>query len=135
KIDSQRGAILATELKNNSAKLARWTAQSILAGADQMKIGYVSRAAKNNCYEHVVLGTQFYKPREFATQITLSINNMWGIVKMLVELFLRQEDGKFVMVKDPNKAVVRVYAVPPGTFEDDEEEEDEEEDDAGDDDA
>lgn len=35
----KRGAILATELKNNSAKLARWTAQSILSGADQMKIG------------------------------------------------------------------------------------------------
>lgn len=35
----QRGAILATELKNNSAKLAKWTAQSILSGADQMKIG------------------------------------------------------------------------------------------------
>lgn len=36
---SQRGAILATELKNNSAKLAKWTAQAILAGSDQMKIG------------------------------------------------------------------------------------------------
>ncbi|CAN0317642.1 unnamed protein product, partial [Discosporangium mesarthrocarpum] len=39
RIDTQRGAILATELKNNSAKLAKWTAQSILSGADQMKIG------------------------------------------------------------------------------------------------
>lgn len=38
-LDRQRGAILATELKNNSAKLAKWTAQSILSGADQMKIG------------------------------------------------------------------------------------------------
>jgi translation initiation factor 3 subunit D len=36
KIDSQRGAVLATELKNNSAKLAKWTAQSIIAGADQV---------------------------------------------------------------------------------------------------
>jgi translation initiation factor 3 subunit D len=39
KIDQQRGAVLATELKNNSCKLAKWTAQSILAGADQMKLG------------------------------------------------------------------------------------------------
>ena len=43
KLDGQRGAVLATELKNNSCKLAKWTAQSILCGADQMKIGYVSR--------------------------------------------------------------------------------------------
>jgi hypothetical protein len=33
KIDTQRGAVLATELKNNSCKLAKWTAQSIIAGA------------------------------------------------------------------------------------------------------
>jgi len=39
KIDTQRGAVLATELKNNSCRLARWTAQSLLAGADLMKLG------------------------------------------------------------------------------------------------
>ncbi len=42
KLDSQRGAVVATEMKNNSCKLARWTVQSVLAGADLMKIGYVS---------------------------------------------------------------------------------------------
>lgn len=39
KLDSQRGAVVATEMKNNSCKLAKWTVQSILAGADLMKIG------------------------------------------------------------------------------------------------
>lgn len=39
KLVSQRGAVVATEMKNNSCKLARWTVQSILAKADQMKIG------------------------------------------------------------------------------------------------
>ena len=46
KLDSQRGAVLANELKNNACKLSKWTAQSLLAGADLMKIGFVSR--KNN---------------------------------------------------------------------------------------
>jgi Eukaryotic translation initiation factor 3 subunit 7 (eIF-3) len=41
KIDSQRGAVLATELKNNSAKLAKWTAQSIIAGADQVSLASI----------------------------------------------------------------------------------------------
>ena len=41
KLDSQRGAVIATEMKNNSSKLARWAVQSILAGAEQMKMGYV----------------------------------------------------------------------------------------------
>jgi translation initiation factor 3 subunit D len=39
KLVSQRGAVVATEMKNNSVKLARWTVQSILAKADVMKVG------------------------------------------------------------------------------------------------
>jgi translation initiation factor 3 subunit D len=42
KLVSQRGAVVATEMKNNSVKLARWTVQSILAKADIMKLGYVN---------------------------------------------------------------------------------------------
>lgn len=41
KLVSQRGAVVATEMKNNSVKLARWTVQSILAKADVMKLGLV----------------------------------------------------------------------------------------------
>lgn len=41
KLDSQRGAVVATEMKNNSCKLARWAVQSILADATYMKIGYL----------------------------------------------------------------------------------------------
>ena len=40
KLDSQRGAVVGSELKNNAFKIAKWTAQSILADADQMKIGF-----------------------------------------------------------------------------------------------
>lgn len=41
KLASQRGAVVATEMKNNSCKLARWTTQAILAKADMIKLGYV----------------------------------------------------------------------------------------------
>lgn len=39
KLDSQRGAVLATELKNNSYKLARWTCCAMLAGSEYLKLG------------------------------------------------------------------------------------------------
>jgi translation initiation factor 3 subunit D len=120
KIDSQRGAVLATELKNNSFKLAKWTAQSILAGADQMKIGFVSRATPKNNYEHQILATQFYRPKDFATQITLSEGQMWATFRMFVQMLQKQEEGKYVLMRDPNKAIVNLYKVPPETFEDDE---------------
>lgn len=48
KVDTQKGSLLATQLKNNSFKLAKWAAQSILAGADLMKIGCV-RAGTERC--------------------------------------------------------------------------------------
>jgi len=39
KLDVQRGAVLANELKNNSCKLAKWTVQALLAGSDYIKFG------------------------------------------------------------------------------------------------
>jgi hypothetical protein len=41
KLDTQRGAVLANELRNNACKLAKWTVQALLAGSDQIKFGYV----------------------------------------------------------------------------------------------
>jgi translation initiation factor 3 subunit D len=128
RLDAQRGAVLATELKNNSFKLAKWTASSLLAGADQMKIGFVSRTAPKNAYEHVILGTQFYRPKDFATQITLKEGQMWAMIRMFIQLLRKQPDdfGKYVLMRDPNKAVLRLFKVPPNTFDDEDEEEEEE---------
>ena len=39
KLDVQRGAVLANELKNNACKLAKWTVQALLAGSDLIKFG------------------------------------------------------------------------------------------------
>ena len=39
KLDTQRGAVLANELKNNACKLAKWTVQALLAGSDLLKFG------------------------------------------------------------------------------------------------
>lgn len=130
KIDQQRGAVLATELKNNSCKMGRWAAQSILAGADLMKLGYVSRNQRTNPYEHQILATQFFKPKDLAVQIAMSLPQMWGVIKMICDLMMRddKEDGKYVLLKDPNKPIMRLYSVPPNTFESDEDTDDEDED-------
>ncbi|KAI9811425.1 MAG: hypothetical protein M1832_000894, partial [Thelocarpon impressellum] len=123
KLVSQRGAVVATEMKNNSCKLARWTMQSILAKADVMKLGFVSRANPKSNDRHVVLGVGGYKPREFANQMNLSLSNGWGIVRTIVDMCLKMPEGKYVLVKDPNKPVLRLYEVPANTFEEEGEEE------------
>ncbi|KAI4602722.1 hypothetical protein KJ359_007940 [Pestalotiopsis sp. 9143b] len=123
KLVSQRGAVVATEMKNNSVKLARWTVQSILSKADVMKLGFVSRANPKSNDKHVILGVVGWKPRDFANQMNLSLSNGWGIVRTIADMCLKREEGKFVLVKDPNKSILRLYEVPAGSFDDDEEEE------------
>eukprot|EP00190_Bangiopsis_sp_CCMP1999_P003068 CAMPEP_0198730986 /NCGR_PEP_ID=MMETSP1475-20131203/27434_1 /TAXON_ID= ORGANISM="Unidentified sp., Strain CCMP1999" /NCGR_SAMPLE_ID=MMETSP1475 /ASSEMBLY_ACC=CAM_ASM_001111 /LENGTH=530 /DNA_ID=CAMNT_0044493879 /DNA_START=52 /DNA_END=1644 /DNA_ORIENTATION=+ len=126
KLDTQRGAILANEVKNNSAKVARWVVQALLAGADQMQIGFVSRVNARDNTIHVVLGTQLYKPREFASQIALNQTSIWGVLKYLVDMCYKHlpSNGKGVIVKDPNSPILRLYSVPENAFEEDNGDED-----------
>ncbi|KUI68013.1 Eukaryotic translation initiation factor 3 subunit D [Cytospora mali] len=125
KLVSQRGAVVATEMKNNSCKLARWTVQSILAKADMMKLGFVSRVNPKVNDKHVILGVIGWKPRDFANQMNLSLSNGWGIVRTISDMVLKNdgaEDAKYVLVKDPNKSILRLYEVPAGSLDEDEEE-------------
>ena len=134
KLENQRGAVLATELKNNNCKLAKWTAAALLGGIDQMKVGFVSRTHPRDSRNHQVLGVQFYRPHEFAMQINLAAGNMWAILRHVVEVIDKCADGKYLMLKDPNKPLLRLYEVPMSSFEDedDSDDDDDEEDDAGD---
>ncbi|KAK8931000.1 Eukaryotic translation initiation factor 3 subunit D [Platanthera zijinensis] len=119
KLETQRGAVLATELKNNANKLAKWTAQALLAGADLMKLGYVSRVHPRDHFSHVILSVIGHKPKDFAAQINLNTSNMWGIVKSIVDLCMKLNEGKYVLVKDPMKPQVRIYEVPVDAFDND----------------
>lgn len=123
KLDTQRGAVLANELRNNSCKLAKWTVQALLAGSDQIKFGYVSRAQVRDNSRHVILGTQQFKPHEFAAQINLSMDNAWGILRCIIDICMKQKDGKYLIMKDPNKPLIRLYDIPDNTFESDASEE------------
>ena len=58
KLDAQRGAVLATELKNNANKLARWTAAAMISGTELIKLGYISRHHPRENRHHTILGTQ-----------------------------------------------------------------------------
>ena len=45
----------------------------MLAGADYLKMGYVSRNHSKDNVHHFVLGTILYRPADFATQVSLSL--------------------------------------------------------------
>lgn len=64
-----------------------------------------------------------YDPRKFAEQMNLNLSNGWGIVRTIIDIVREKKEGKYVLVKDPNKSLLRLYEVPIGSFEEVEEEE------------
>merc|ERR1712136_485908 len=101
KLDTQRGAFLAN--------------------SDWIKFGYVSRMHLKDTSRHMILGTQQFRPADFASQINLNMDNAWGILRCIIDLCMKEADGKYLLVKDPNKPVIRLYKVPDNTFESDDE--------------
>jgi hypothetical protein len=45
---------------------------------------------------------------DFAGQLNISLANGWGIVRTVADLCMKQPDGKYLLVKDPNK-VCRLF--------------------------
>ena len=82
-----------------------------------MLYSFVSRANPKSNDRHVVLGVVGYDPRKFADQMNLNLSNGWGIVRTIVDMCLKMAEGKYVLVKDPNKPLLRLYEVPMSTFE------------------
>ena len=103
----------------------------LLAGSDAIKFGYVSRVSPRDSSKHVILGTQQFKPQEFAAQITLDMSNCWGVLRAIIDICMKLDGGKYLILKDPNKPIMRLYSVPPDAFES--EDDDDEEDDDGED--
>ena len=73
---------------------------------------YVSRANPRDNTRHVVLTTASMRPMDFAAQLNVSLANGWGIVRTVADLCLKMPEGKYVLVKDPNK-VRSQPSVPP----------------------
>ena len=61
-----------------------------------------------------------------AANIALSPESCWGIAHAVIDLAMRlPADGKYLLVREAGKPVVRLYGVPADAFDEDEDEEDE----------
>lgn len=119
KLETAPGAVLATEIKNNACTLAKWAARGMLSGAEVMKLGYVCRSSPNNRMDHLLFQVQQFDPVLFARQnLSLNPRNAWAIVRKFLEICVSLEEGKYILLKDPNKQFLHLYAVPPEAEED-----------------
>lgn len=71
---------------------------------------YISRVNPRDAQRHSIVGVQSYKPLDFARQMNVSLANGWGIVRTIADLVLKQPEGKYVLVKDPNSVSRRCRA-------------------------
>lgn len=113
KLESSRGGVLANEMKNNAAMLARWVYQAIIADCTNLKLAYVSRVSPKTPQRHVILGVHDFDPYDLASQMSLNIPNGFGIIRAIAELFLAlPEDVDYALVRDANKPILRIYSLP-----------------------
>jgi translation initiation factor 3 subunit D len=109
KLVGQRGAVIATEMKNNSNKLCRFMTEAVLAGVGITKVGYVSRKSPKDRKVHQVLMTTTNLPEEFMANMAYDVNTGFGVLKAVGDVLMGFEDGKYVVVRDPVKPMLVVY--------------------------
>ncbi|CBK23546.2 uncharacterized protein [Blastocystis hominis] len=113
KLAASPGYALTEDMKNNNYRLSKWGVQAVLAGVDLVKIGYVSRRKMDDINSgHVILGVQNFSLETFKKQIMLNEQNMWAVVEYFVKLLSKEENGHYILMKDPLKGFIRVYRVP-----------------------
>ena len=52
------------------------------------------------------------RPTDFAAQLNVSLANGWGIVRTVTDMCMKMSEGKYVLVKDPNKVSISSACVP-----------------------
>ncbi|GAW80502.1 eukaryotic translation initiation factor 3 subunit 7 [Plasmodium gonderi] len=108
-IENQKGALLANEIRNNTSKLQKFICQAFISGCEDIKLGFISRKNANDAENHHILSIQSHKTKDLSTQIGLKYENIWGIIRYIVDIISEKPDGKYVILKDPLKALLRLY--------------------------
>jgi translation initiation factor 3 subunit D len=115
KLDSQGSAVLSDEIKNDGFKLSRWCAQAVLAGADELKLGFLTRSsARDPRAGHSILSVQRFRPAEFAAQLSCDVGKMFATLRRVSEAVLEQEDGQYLLLRDANEPKLTLYRLPEG---------------------
>lgn len=55
------------------------------------------------------------------------MDNAWGILRCIIDTCMKLPEGKYLILKDPNKQTLLLYDIPDRTFDESDEDEDEQE--------
>jgi len=144
-IDTGLITCLNKEIHNNSFKASRWLIQAMLADVDHIKFAFVTRKDMPDNTKHQVLATHTIRTKNWAQQLNLNLDDMWKNLKFIVDTVdkesarVKAEEGKvegdaedeaderseYILLKDFNKLVLRLFKKDLGDEEDDEDDEEE----------
>lgn len=113
-LDSKFGEIKTTDVNNNLFCYSRWGIESIISGCKSILLGWLARQLDLSPNSHCILKCQRVSVKEFANNTCfLKPSNCWEVLNyILTELLNKElEDGKYVILRDPNKACLRLYQV------------------------
>merc|ERR1719419_2025015 len=55
------------------------------------------------------------------------MENAWGILRCIIDICMKLKEGKYLIMKAPNKPMIRIYDIPNNTFESEEDDDDSDE--------
>ena len=106
-----KGAVISSELRNNLNKICRWLCQALLADCSQVKLGFVTKQnVKDGKY--YVLTVEDMTTNSLSNTINYRLKDSWNVVKTLVDIVAKQDDGTYAFVKQAYKPGIRVYRAP-----------------------
>ena len=77
--------------------------QAHLANADEIKLGWVSRVSPRDPNTNSIIAITKHPSAEFAHEVGIDVAKAWGTLKYLFDIFRKLDDGKFVILRDPNR--------------------------------
>jgi len=111
-LDTRSGFVLATELKNNACRMARVTAKAILAGVNEVHIGFVTRNTSSDNTNHKLLFTSKFETMSFANQLPVVPRNLWGIADSIFKAVVPLPDGQYLITKQDASPNITIYETP-----------------------
>jgi len=110
-LDTLRSGVFATEVHNNGNKMAKWALQAHLSGAVGIRLGYITRSNPKDIYNHVILAVDYHNTGEFISEVNVDLRLMWGTFKRIIEMVKGLDDGKYLILRDPNEKNLHFYKV------------------------
>ena len=85
-LETQKAGAFATEHKNNICKFTKWLAQAHLAGAQEIRLGWISRTSATDSSRHVILDQSEFTVEEFTREVADgTVDGLWGSLKNLLD--------------------------------------------------